>query len=142
MRTSNRFAIAIHALSLLGCIEEGEATSEWMSESIGVNPVVVRNILGKLRRAGLVRTQQGTAGAHLTRPLAQINLRDIYHAVEDEAEIFGRHLHPNPACPVGMQIPTTLTRIFNSSQEAMESHLASITLAQIVQQLKSEDMTY
>ena len=137
MRTSNRFAIAIHALSLLGCIEEGEATSEWMAESIGVNPVVVRNILGKLRRAGLVRTQQGTAGAHLTRPLSQITLRDIYHAVEDEGELFGRHLHPNPACPVGMQIPSTLNRVFDAAQEAMEAHLASTTMAQIVQELKT-----
>ena len=141
MRTANRFAIAIQSLCLLGCIEEGEATSEWMAESIGVNPVVVRNILGRLRRAGLVRTQQGAAGAHLTRLPTDITLLDVYNAVEEEGTLFGRHAHPNPHCPVGTQIPLMLDNIFGSAQQTLEDYLASVTLAQVVTELRTTSTT-
>jgi DNA-binding IscR family transcriptional regulator len=56
-----------------------------MAGSIGVNPVVVRNVTGMLKRAGLVRTQQGVAGTWLARPLSKVTLLDVYRAVEDEA---------------------------------------------------------
>src|SRR5579884_4267870 len=98
MRIATRFSIAIHILTLLG-FEEGESpTSEWMAGSIGVNPVVVRNILGMLRRAGLVHSQQGVAGARPSRPLDQITMLDVYRAVEEGGPLFAIHSHPNPAC--------------------------------------------
>ncbi len=105
MRIASRFAIGIHVLSLLGSNPEAENTSEWMAASIGVNPVIVRNVTGMLRRAGLVNTRQGVAGTQVARPLAEITLLDVYRAVEavDEGELFAFHPNPNPRCPVGAQ---------------------------------------
>jgi DNA-binding IscR family transcriptional regulator len=137
MRTASRFAIAVHVLSLLGVGECGEPTSEGMAESIGVNPVVVRNITGMLRRAGLVRTRQGVPGTHLARPLAEITLLDVYRAVEDAGDLFAVHPRPNPRCPVGGNIGTTLDKVFGEAQRAMESRLADTTMAEVVRDLRS-----
>ncbi len=138
MRSANRFSIAVHILSLLGALPEAEHTSEWMAGSIGVNPVVVRNVTGLLRRAGLVRTHQGVAGARLARPLAEISLLDVYRAVEgDEAGLFSIHPRPNPQCPVGARIQGTLTRLFAAAEDALHARLAGITLAQVVRRLKA-----
>src|SRR5579884_4384403 len=104
MRVASRFAIAVHVLSLLATGAESEHTSEWMAGSVGVNPVVVRNVLGMLRRAGLVRTRQGAPGAGLERPLAGITLLDVYRAVEADGDLFTIHPRPNPACAVGSGI--------------------------------------
>jgi Rrf2 family cysteine metabolism transcriptional repressor len=43
----------------------------------------LENLLATLRSAGLVRSARGTEGGYtLTRPPAQINLREIYHVFE------------------------------------------------------------
>lgn len=135
MRIANRFSIAVHILSLLGGRREAEPTSEWMAGSIGVNPVVVRNVTGMLKRAGLVRTQQGVAGASLARPLSEVTLLDVYRAVEDEASLFSVHPRPNPKCPVGARIEGTLREVFAEAEDAMHAELAGITLAEVVRRL-------
>ena len=135
MRIANRFSIGVHILSLLGARREVEPTSEWMAGSIGVNPVVVRNVTGMLKRAGLVRTQQGVAGASLARPLSEVTLLDVYRAVEDEASLFSIHPRPNPKCPVGARIEGTLRDVFAEAEDAMQAKLAGITLAEVVRRL-------
>ena len=135
VRIANRFSIGVHILSLLATLPDAEHTSEWMAGSIGVNPVVVRNVTGMLRRAGLVRTQQGVAGAQLARPLSKVTLLDVYRAVEDEASLFSVHPRPNPKCPVGARIERTLREVFAEAEDAMHGKLAGITLAQVVRRL-------
>jgi Rrf2 family protein len=136
VRIANRFSIAVHILSLLGALRDAEHTSEWMAGSIGVNPVVVRNVTGLLRRAGLVHTQQGVAGTRLARPLSQITLLDVYRAVEDETSVFSVHPRPNPKCPVGSRIEGTLREAFAQAESAMHAKLAGITLEQVVRKLR------
>ena len=138
MQVASRFAIAVHILSLIGFYPEGDNTSEWMAGSIGVNPVIVRNITGMLRRADLVVTQQGVAGARLARPLSGITLLDVYRAVEavEGGELFSLHANPNPNCQVGANIQATLEQVFGEAQRAMESRLAGVTMEQVVHNLR------
>jgi Rrf2 family protein len=137
VRIANRFSIAVHILSLLGVLRDAEHTSDWMAGSIGVNPVVVRNVTGMLRRAGLVRTHQGVAGTWLARPLSEVTLLDVYRAVEDEASLFSVHPRPNPKCPVGARIERTLTEVFAEAENAMHAKLAGITLEHVVGRLEA-----
>ena len=135
MYAASRFSIAIHILSLLGATRGTQLTSEWMAGSIGVHPVIVRNITGMLRRSGLVHTQQGAAGARLARPLEQISLLDVYRAVNSQKELFCIHPHPNRYCPIGSQVTGTLKKHFGAAQRALEAHLAKTTMLQIVRDL-------
>lgn len=136
MRSATRFAIAIHILSLLEMSQEKDISSDRIAGSIGVNAVIVRNITALLRQARLVHTQQGVSGAQLTRPATEITLLDVYQAVETDDELFPVHAHPNPNCPVGANIQTTLTYVFREAQQAMEARLGATTLAQVVQDLR------
>jgi DNA-binding IscR family transcriptional regulator len=136
MKVASRFAIAVHILSILGMEWEGNHTSEWMAGSIGVNAVIVRNVTGMLRRAGLVSTQQGVAGTALARPLEEITLLDVYRAVETGGDIFAMHPAPNPNCPVGANIQGTLEAVFGEAQHAMEARLASTKMSEIVRRIR------
>ena len=52
MQISSRFTIAVHILICVDLFGKHEpATSESLAGSIGVHPVVIRRILGQLRRA-------------------------------------------------------------------------------------------
>ncbi|MBS1809510.1 MAG: Rrf2 family transcriptional regulator [Acidobacteria bacterium] len=139
MRIASRFAIAVHILSLLGTFPEESMTSDWIAGSVGVNAVIVRNIIGMLRRAGLVTTQKGAAGAFLARPLQQITVLDVYRAIGMEDDLFSIHSRPNPNCPVGRNIQGALGTVFTKAQQEMEAQLAKTTMAQIVREIKAAD---
>jgi DNA-binding IscR family transcriptional regulator len=137
MRVGTRFSIAVHILAALGHEQEPgvEATSEYLAASIGVNPVVVRRVIGQLRRAGLVKTSQGVAGASLSKPLAEIALLDVFRAIEPEGEMFAIHGRPNPKCPIGAGIQSALECFFGQAQRSLEGRLEAITLSQVLDEI-------
>jgi Rrf2 family protein len=113
--------------------------SDFISASVNTNPVVIRRILGTLRKAGLVISQTGPdGGSRLGRDPDRINLLEIYQAVED-GQLF--HLHyrdPNQNCPIGGNIQTVLCGVFSKAENAMRDVLSQTTLAQIAQDIMDQ----
>ena len=72
MNISDRFAVAIHILSVLEMNKAGVSTSDYIAESVNTNPVVIRRIVGMLSKAGLVEVKPGVAGAKLAKHPSEI----------------------------------------------------------------------
>ena len=90
MRTSCRFAMAVHVLAVLAYQEGDRVTSAELAGSVNTNPVIIRRLLLSLKQARLVETCKGAgAGSRLSRSPRRINLAEIYRAVED-AESFAK----------------------------------------------------
>jgi DNA-binding IscR family transcriptional regulator len=104
-----------------------------MAGSIGVNPVIVRNVIGLLRKAKLLQTQQGVPGARLAQSMEDVTLLDVYQAVRDDGKLFSIHDRPNPECSVGRNIQSTLETFFGEAQKAMEDRLSRTTLRQVIE---------
>ena len=139
MQISSRFTIALHMLTCMETFkEEHKITSDFLADSINVNPVVIRRILSQLRGAGLIEVKRGTGGAALIRPLEEISFLDIYQAVEciEENTLFHFHENPNPDCPVGRNIHHILDDKLLRVQQVMERELESITLADVMEDMK------
>jgi Rrf2 family protein len=132
---ATRFAVSVHLLALLAQDCGESMSSDVLASSIGVNPVIVRTLLGKLRKAGLVKTKRGVPGATLARPLPKITLLDIFDAVGLRGELFSIHEQPDPKCPVGGNIQRTLERFFDSAEMALKRSLAELTVADVVNDL-------
>ena len=113
--------------------------SKFLAGSLGVNPVIVRNVISQLREAGIVQTQRGSSGADLTKKLDEITLYDVYKAVGSvnaEEGLFHFHEQPNPDCPVGRNIHKVLDQRLVDVQRAMEEKLQQTTIADIVEDTK------
>jgi len=134
MQISSRFSVAVHVLTLLATTPAGELlTSDRLAGSVNTNPVVIRRILGQLKKAGLVEVRAAVGGTHLRRPAAAITLLDVYRAVEVvEGNLFSFHEHPNPKCPVGRNIQAALDETLHRAQAALEQQLAAVSVAQVV----------
>ena len=136
MQISSRFTIAIH---MLACMEtfkdEYKVTSDFLADSINVNPVVIRRILSQLRDAGLVQVKRGTGGAAAAKPLKEITFLDVYRAVEciEDNTLFHFHENPNPECPVGRNIHNVLDGRLKQIQDALENELARISLGDVME---------
>ena len=136
---TSKFTTAVHILTCIDVFgDETRVTSEFLSGSTGVNAVIIRNVLAQLKSAGIVRTRQGSGGAHLAVPLNEITLYDVYKAVEcvDDEGLFHFHKNPNAMCPVGRNIHTVMDGRLLAVQAAMENELKSVTLAEIVADTK------
>ena len=133
MQISSRFTMAIHMFACIDTFSNQKMTSDFMAESIGTNPVIVRKILQQLKAAGLVEVARGTGGVKVTKPLDQITFLDIYKAVEcaPEEELFHFHENPNPKCPVGKNIHGILDKRLLEVQSAMEEKLSKMTLEDV-----------
>ncbi|QGQ45077.1 Rrf2 family transcriptional regulator [Metabacillus sediminilitoris] len=141
MSISSRFAVGIHILSLLEINKNGVNTSEFMADSVNTNPVVIRKITGMLKSAGLVKVKPGVAGAELAKPLSDISLLDVYKAVNvvKDNELFGVHEKPNPNCPVGRNIQSTIEPLFSIAQLALEKSLENVTIEDVVKDLTEKE---
>ena len=138
MRTSCRFAMAVHVLAVLAYKEGDRVTSALLAGSVNTNPVIVRRLLLALQRAKLVETRKGAgSGSRLSRSPGRINLAQIYRAVEGCEPFATPSRKPNAACPVGYCIRATLDRVFASAQEALERDLEKTTLATVIGAVKA-----
>ncbi|MGT2799871.1 Rrf2 family transcriptional regulator [Streptococcus marmotae] len=137
MQISSRFTIATHILVVLALEgEQTKVTSDYLAGSVGVNPVIIRNVLSQLKAANLVSVARGTGGAKVIQDLSTITLYDIYEAVDSlgqSGQLFGFHDNPNPNCNIGRNIHAVLDDRLEAAQRALEAELNQTSLADLVQ---------
>ena len=134
MQMTSRMTVAVHTLLAIDYFQaDYKVTSDFLAASVQVNPVVIRRILLSLRDAGLVTVARGSGGASLARPPERITLLDVCRAVEgtEPGQLFRFHANPNPQCPVGRQIHGVLDKHLLQAQEAFESSLAAVPIADL-----------
>ena len=139
MQISSRFTIAIHMLTCMETFKDDyKITSDFLSGSINVNPVIIRRLLSQLKDAGMIEVKRGTGVASIVKPLEQITFLDVYRAVEciEENTLFHFHENPNPDCLVGKNIHNILDDKLLRVQDAMERELKAITLADVMEDLE------
>ncbi len=128
-----RFTVSIHVLCLLAAQRPKPVTSEFIAGSVNTNPVVIRRLLGLLRRAGLVKSQPGVSGGWelVARP-ERITLGGLYQVVRP-GTVFAMHRQqPNVLCPVGRNIQRGLRTHYQKAQAAMEAELDRTTIAEVL----------
>jgi Rrf2 family protein len=128
-----RFTVAIHVLCLLAAQHPQPLTSEFIAGSVNTNPVVIRRILGVLRKAGLVKSQPGVSGGwDLVATPESITLGGLYQLMRP-GTVFAMHSQqPNVLCPVGRNIQRGLGSHYQKAQAAMEAELDRTTIADVL----------
>ncbi len=141
MQISSKFTIGVHLLAVIDYLGEDEkVTSSVLAGSIGVNPVIVRNVMGSLKEAGLISISQGKSGISLTKMPDQITFYDVYKAVDsvNEEGLFHFHENPNPECPIGSNIHKAMDSKLERVQMCMEEEMRKITLADVMKDIQRE----
>jgi len=115
---------------------EQRVTSGLLALSTGCNPVMIRNIMSALKKAGMVEDISGRGGMRLCCPLQEITLYRVCMAVEPNCldELIGLHPAPSPLCPIGRNIHAVLNISYQKLQERMREELRSITLLDIAEE--------
>lgn len=139
MQITSNFTIAVHIITAIDYFKDSLAvTSGFLAGSVGANPVIVRNVMGSLKTAGIIEISQGKSGITLRRPLEAITLYDVYEAVGCVGEdgLFHFHEKPNMECPVGRNIHKAMDERLYKIQAAMEQELKAITIQEIAEDIE------
>lgn len=136
---SSKLSVSIHILSLVALKSQNAITSDWIAGSIRTNPALVRRLLSRLKRAGLICTRTGLGVTDLTRPAQDISLLQIFRAVETEQHLFDIHSGTNLNCPVGAKIEEVLAKTYSELQQDFERRLADICLSDLLKLLQTGD---
>lgn len=126
---NSQLTIALHIVGFLASRDGGPLTSERLARTYGTSPVVLRRVLAKLQRAGLVETQRGVGGgAVLARGPGEINLREVFEAVVSRPELMPRH----PGDGEGGVAPVLgayINELYGDAERALLAKLESVTVA-------------
>ncbi|MCG8459698.1 MAG: Rrf2 family transcriptional regulator [Holophagales bacterium] len=128
---NSQLPIALHIMGFLAS-RNGEAlTSEVLAKTYGTSPVVLRRVLVKLKRAGLVRTKRGARGGSvLARDAIAITLREVYEAVSDDSKLMPEY---SKGCSgkVAPILAEYVNSLFADAEEALLAKLEETTVARM-----------
>ena len=135
MQISIKCSVAVHCLIFIHEAKGiAKVTSNLLAQSTGSNPVVIRNILSALKKAGLITVPRGTGGEELCADPSQITLYQIYSALEPEGvtSIIGIHPCEGRSCPVAQNIRKVLQIPYRKIEDAVQKTMESITLQSMI----------
>ena len=132
MAANSQFSMAVHVLSMLAGAKDENHKSEYIAKSVNTNPVVIRRLLSDLNQAKLVISQTGAnGGSRLARCPKEINLAEVYRAVNC-GEVFSLHAkEPDKDCPVGRNIESVLCCLQKEMDKGIEEKLSRYSLQDI-----------
>lgn len=136
MQISMKCSVAVHCLIFIHEAQgRAKVTSALLAQSTGCNPVVIRNILSALKKAGILSVARGTGGAALSKAPAEITLYEIYHALEPKglSSLIGIHPCQGRPCPVAQNIRAVLRRPYRQIEEAIRQTMEGVTLESMLE---------
>lgn len=132
---NTRFATIIHILALLAKYPDQWLSSEWIAESISINPVMVRKELSLLHKQGWAMSKKGKeGGSMLTRSSCEISMADIFNAVKNSNVLGKKNTCGETNCPVGKKINVELEKLFEETDEIVVNFLKEKSLKEFVDQ--------
>lgn len=111
-------------------------TSTLLAQSTGCNPVIIRNILSALKKAGMISVARGPGGAELLKEPSEITLYMIYDAMEPEglSSLIGIHSCEDRKCPVAKNIRFVLQDPYQKIEDSIRQTMEGITLESMIEE--------
>lgn len=135
MQISMKCSIAVHCLIFIYEAKGiAKVTSSLLAQSTGCNPVVIRNIISSLKKAGIITVARGTGGAELCKDPSEITLYMIYSSLEPLglSSLIGIHQCQGRACPVAKNIHYVLNKPYQKIEESIRKTMENITLKSMI----------
>lgn len=128
MKKNSKISVALHALIHLSLSKEPR-TSEYLAQCLGTNPVVVRRILGQLKKCDLVDSGKGHGGGWqiLQKPEA-ISLFDVYSALNENLLPTAPEVDDQESCQIVRALADTMSEFLDEATELLNVKLKKVSL--------------
>ena len=123
------YCVAVHALVYLNH-KAKVLSSEELAENICTNPALVRKVMAKLKKAGFVKTKEGSEGGYLfDQDADQVTLDQIAQALEIRfVDTAWKSGDTDMKCLVASGMAGLMDEIFDDLNEQCRKRLKEITI--------------
>lgn len=136
MKLSSRGKYALHAMMYLARHADEGPQKLWNIAGEGIPAEYLEQLLGKLRRSGLVITQRGAAGGYqVAKAPNEITVADVLEATEGEFSLHPCHMEGG--CAEG---ECATKSAFAVLTRQMKGLMESVTLQDIMDDQVNEEM--
>lgn len=134
----SEFIIAIHVLVYLRKHQK-QLSSEALAVNVCVNPVRIRKVLSKLKKAGLVETKTGMNGGYYVEMGSEkMTLKQVYDALN--TPIFHtswRTGDTDNECMVSSGMSHVVDNLSEGLEKSCQDYLATLTIQDILKELEN-----
>ena len=133
---TSEFTIAVHALVFLN--HRGEILdSESLAQNVCTNPVRIRKVMSRLKKAGFVTTKEGVRGGYsMAMEAKEIDLCQIGDALGvDFVKASWKSGDPEMECLIASGMAEIMDGICRELDDTCRDRLRSITIADINDQI-------
>lgn len=131
MKRNSRLFLALHSLAHMAEDPERTYTSDELARHICTNPVVVRRVLGNLRKAGVLAAKKGHAGGwRLAHTPETITLADVYLALDERLAVYDKEENA-PACSTERALQDKISGILEEIEQGLIQKLGDIPISKV-----------
>lgn len=129
---TSEFAIAVHTLVFLNHVG-GCQPSEKIAENVCTNPVTIRRILSKLKKAQLVETKEGIDGGYcFTLEAGKVSLDRILNAIgEKPVSVSKKTGNVDYKCQIASNMGNIMEDVYSSMNMGCMEKIKNITIVDI-----------
>lgn len=137
MKIDSRLSSVIHVLLHMHDAP-APLSSEKLAAFLRTNPVVVRRMLGQLRKAGLVHSGKGHGGGwQLAGTLESISLLDVHAALGSPPIFAFGNRTAAPKCLVEQAVNSALDEAMGEAEALLLARLKAVSLASLADDFRS-----
>lgn len=135
MKKNSKTSVAIHSVLHLALAKK-PITSEDLGACQNTNPVLIRRILGKLKKVGIVDSEKGHGGGWiLLKKPKNISFQDIFLALDDGLLPAPMDITGNEHCLVLRTISSTMDEFLEEADQILSKKLTKISLQSLIDQI-------
>lgn len=132
MKKNSRASVALHALAHL-VKRQTPITSEELGKCLQTNPVVIRRVLGELKKAGIVDSEKGHGGGWVvTKSSTQISFSDVFTALGEKLVPEAPELEKDEQCFIMKTLAVIMSDFLSDAEALLDSRLKKISVHDVV----------
>ena len=132
MRKNSRTSVALHALAHL-VRRQAPVTSEDLGKCLQTNPVVIRRVLGELKKKGIVDSGKGHGGGWIvTKHPKQISFSDVFNALGENLVPKAPNLGEDEQCVIMKTLMLIMSDFLCEAEALLDKRLEKISIYDVV----------
>lgn len=131
LKRNGKLSLALHTLGHMAHAPDRVRTSSDIADHAGTNSVVVRRVLGQLRKAGLLSSEKGHAGGwKLARNPQHISLADVYLALDESIVATATKINHHE-CAIEHALHHRVSKVLEDVEQTLIERLSQTTIFEI-----------
>lgn len=133
MKKNSRASVALHALAHL-VTRQAPVTSGDLGKCLRTNPVVIRRVLGDLKKAGIVDSEKGHGGGWIVKKSpTQISFSDVFTALGEKLVSEAPQLDKDEQCLIMRTLALIMSDFLSDAEALLDNRLKKISVYDVVE---------